>query len=92
MKALKILKEKAFVVPANGNKIYKAEDIDEAISELEALQQHIKSLESQLSSNPLQLTCDGCKKEQLKIENGGSCPFWCQRDFRQDQYESKDTK
>ena len=49
MKAIKILKEKAFVIPANGNKIYKAEDIDEATSELEALQQHIKELEIQLS-------------------------------------------
>lgn len=38
MKALEILKNPSFVIPANGNHIYKKESIEEAIAELEALQ------------------------------------------------------
>lgn len=53
-------------------------EIDEAISELEELQQHIKDLESQLSSNPLQLTCETCvefsifnaSKKEMYYEDG----------------------
>lgn len=66
----------------------------EAISELEALQQHIKNLESQLSSNPLQLTCDdrcvywtlggGCSGNFLVKCNGSN--------ILADKFKQKDTK
>ena len=61
MKALKeLLKYKQSIIDdaRNNGHFPWLQDVDEAISEYEALQQHIKDLESQLSSNTLQLTCD----------------------------------
>ena len=55
----------------------------------EACLEYINSLESQLSSNPLQLTCDGCKS------NHNTQSFYCstcERLPRRDYYEPKDTK
>lgn len=72
-------------------------DVDILISELfdqqDQLQQRIKDLESQLSSNPLQLTCDGCMYDNATF--GCQCSFTCTRmedDEIKDYYTSKDTK
>lgn len=74
-------------------------EVKEAISELEALQQHIKDLESQLSSNPLQLTCDGCTYSICDATTYAECASACYKCTRQphriDMYKfifKKDTK
>lgn len=74
MKALKILKERykelsyfSETQREASNKLVSVlvemVKVNEAIKELEALQQHIKSLEAQLA-NTEQLSCDGCTHEK----------------------------
>lgn len=96
MKILQILEDyrdsNRFIGKRGSMKLYN--DAIEAISELEALQQHIKNLESQLSSNPLQLTCDGCKWNGSVYEDWSEHCGNCARNVIQedDMFETKDTK
>ena len=64
---------------AHGYVVYQAtanEIINQLFDQQNELQQHIKELESRLSSNPLQLNCNTC--EHRNFENYKKCGGgWC---------------